>query len=287
MKSVVAILFLILFVGNIVGKKKIRLALVGDSTGFRVTKELVELLNCALHDNENPVNGREPNINYFSQGGKISGIIAHTRDCGGCQSRRGTCRSRLVSALEYLTMEYVMDTELATSRTSWGGLCSGHPGDVYCEQSPTTQEFVFGEWWTSSRNTCPDVIFHLATNVHDIARRSTVGYRRSVTWMFGVIAEFLDVSCPDTKYYWSTAARVEEAKVPKEYRNVTKNEKIVEFNQIALNSFPKHERMFLGFDQYNYSLLLDISRYTDAVHLSKSTYHDMGKKFLQIAELLE
>ena len=90
-------------------REKTKLALIGDSNSLRLTVGFEDNLACHTTINEEQVDGHVPNAGYWDRGGKITGLVIHNRDCGGCNSRNAVCE-RKVSEIEYVTMEYVMDT---------------------------------------------------------------------------------------------------------------------------------------------------------------------------------
>ena len=242
---------------------------------------------------------------YIHPLGTILNLRVHSRDCRGCTVKKFQCESKYdvspttttsnkqwnngnITFFEYFPIEYVMDNEITTLRNNWDHSCLDKPNyKTLCKQSVTTQEFIFGEYFssdpmTSPSSTCPDLILHLGTNVHDMGRRTSKLYQIAIRWMFSIIQEFLDDICPNTTYYWSTASKINEALVPEKFKNNSVDSRVIEFNDIAIKillSF-HHERMLLGFDQYNYSMNLRPSKYKDAVHFNGPSYIEMAKRML-------
>jgi hypothetical protein len=186
-------------------------------------------------------------------------------------------------------MEYVMDNEITTLRNHWEHTCLDKPNyKTLCKQSITTQEYIFGEYFsdpinsTSSSSTCPDLILHLGTNVHDMGRRTSKLYYIAIQWMYSIIQVFLDDICPNTTYYWSTASKINEAMVPDKFKNSSVDSKILEFNKIASQTLLSyhHNRMLIGFDQYNFSSYLHPSKYKDAIHFHGGSYVELAKRML-------
>lgn len=280
-----SILFFCLFfylLKESLGKKQ-KMVLIGDSHGIRLYNRFKEHYRCRTNIAiDNAIDGRYPNTDYWSKNGEINGLIVHTRDCGVCLSQKSICHNEEIATIEYIAMEYSMDTEVSTIRTSWDKTCDGHPGDVWCQHSSTTQEFIFGEWFSKLNNTCPDIIYHLGSTIQDISRRTERGYRRNMIWMFDLIEDFLDTECTNSKYFFSTTPRVAESKVLLPYRNFTNNNIISRYNDISLSVFPRHPRMFKAIDIYNLSVTLDDNIYLDAFHLSKSIYDDIVHEFRDI-----
>jgi len=160
--------------------------------------------------------------------------------------------------------------------------------DVECYQSITTQEFIFGEYWNKNDGTCPDIVSHINTAVHDISRSTPEIYRRNVRWFFEVVKYFLDVYCPTTIYVYSTAGRVNEHHVPPQFKSLTTNEHVENFNRIALEIFNemKHDRMKFGVDLHQVTKTFSDSDYLDAVHLQKYRYDEISRLFLTEMSLL-
>ena len=297
MIRIILIIFLYVINGingklNLPEREKTNIALIGDSNSFRLTVGFEDNLRCTTTGNEQQAEGRLPRLEYWSRDGQITGVNIHSRDCGGCNSRRADCANK-VSHIEYITMEYVMDTEVSTLRTYWDKTCTAMTTgllerDVECYQSITTQEFLFGEYWNKNEGTCPDIISHINTAVHDISRFTTDIYRRNVRWFFEVVKYFLDVYCPNTIYLYSTAGRVNENHVPDIFKSLTTNAHITEFNNIALEIFNtmNHERMIFAFDVNAITTAYPDSDYLDAVHLQKHRYNEMAIHFLNEMSLL-
>lgn len=273
-------------------KEKTKLALIGDSNSLRLSILFEDNLACHTTQNEQQADGHIPNADYWSRDGKITGVTIHSRDCGGCNSRNAQCDNK-VSQIEYVTMEYVMDTELSTLRTYWSKTCTAMEtgldrGDVECYQSLTSQEFIMGEYWNKNDNTCPDIISHINTAVHDISRFTSEIYKRNIAWFFEVVKYFLDVYCTSTIYVYSTAPRVNEKHVPPQFKSLTTNEHISDFNKIALEVFNKmnHTRMVFGLDIHAITSEFPDSDYLDAVHLEKSRYNEIAKLYLTEMSLI-
>jgi hypothetical protein len=160
---------------NIPEREKTNIALIGDSNSFRLTVGFEDNLSCIGSQNEQQAEGRLPRTEYWSRDGKITGVNIHSRDCGGCNSRKAECTSK-VNHIEYVTMEYVMDTEVSTLRTYWDKTCTAMTTgllerDVECYQSLTTQEFIFGEYWNKNEgdivtSTISIILYLLLYKVH-------------------------------------------------------------------------------------------------------------------------
>lgn len=90
-------------------KEKTKLALIGDSNSLRLSVLFENNLSCRRTTDEQQVEGHVPTLEYWNRNGKITGLVVHNRDCAGCNARSAVCDKK-VSHIEYVTMEYVMDT---------------------------------------------------------------------------------------------------------------------------------------------------------------------------------
>lgn len=194
----------------------ITIIMMGDSTCSRQSNSFTRLHNCHIISRENS-GGKMPDLNYWSRNNSILNIQTHYRDCSGCNSYRAKCN---FGHFEYITMEFLHDTELTTRRNAWEKSCNNNPDYTrFCSQSSTTQEFLFNEYL----HICPDIIYHVSTGVHDIARYKPHQFKRNAVWFYALIDEF-HVRCPNTLYYWGTSGRISEALVPERFKNWTTNE---------------------------------------------------------------
>ena len=104
----------------------------------------------------------QPDVAYVSTNNNISrsDLRFQKRECVGCKSQLKKCslshnRSVLI---EYVVMEFTLDTEVSAYRTP----CLGQ-----CLHSNTNQQFIFREYL---KGDYPDLIL-LFSNAHDRARK--------------------------------------------------------------------------------------------------------------------
>ena len=235
---------------------------MGDSTCRAQSLSFLDLHGCEIKTNEQGTD-QIPEAKYWSHDDRILNIETHVRDCSKCDAFRTHCH---FGRFEYITKEYIQDTEITTRRNGWENSCLIHPwlGSL-CSQSLTTQEFIFNEYL----HICPDVIYHMSTGVHDIARYTPNQFKRNIDWFLALVNEFHQ-RCPNTQYYWSTSSHVAETLVPEQYKSITTNKVLYEYNQIYNTSIPTFAKH--GFDQWAYTANLDLSIYGDAVHLKPDVY---------------
>ena len=107
-----------------------KIVVLGDSNGvryFAATRKLLEqFLKCRTVKGER--GSTMPDVSYFTKGTKLkaSDIVVHRRDCSGCLSATMSCRGSTTEIiLEYVVMEFFLDTEVTTVRNTWGKNC--HP----------------------------------------------------------------------------------------------------------------------------------------------------------------
>ena len=266
----------------------IQVIFVGDSTCARTSQHFYARYapKCVQKSerqfNKDPIvsaNPHMPSIEYYRTNSTYIGLQVSMRDCAGCQSFHVECLND--SNIEYFAMEFVLDTEIITRRHYFDGTCKAHAlAFTPCFQSFTTQEFFYGEYWNN--RDCPDIIFHMATAVHDLARRTIDEYRVAVRWMFAVIDLFLRNKCPQTKYYWLPAAKIEQDFVPSDFRSFTKNNMIVRLNEISIAALPRENRnIMLGFNQWQYTENFDVTQYQDAVHLVDAHYSHIAGQLIE------
>ena len=129
------------------------------------------------------------------------------RDCSGCKSQLKTCtlaagRSVLI---EYVVMEFLMDTEVTTYRKA----CPGQ-----CLHSNTHQQFIFGEYL---RGNYPDLIL-LFSNVHDRVRKYRAVIKAEVNYLIQLLQTLVPSS---TEFVWFSNKCDDPSKAPApKWRNV-------------------------------------------------------------------
>ena len=88
---------------------------------------------------------RKPDVNYFTNGTKLkaSEIAVHHRDCGGCTRTAMSCTDKITEInLEYIVMEFFLDTEVTTVRNQWQKNCIPAKDPSICRKSNTNKEFI-------------------------------------------------------------------------------------------------------------------------------------------------
>ena len=151
---------------------------------------------------------RKPDISYFTKYSNVSkeDHRFQLRDCLGCESQLKTCnlsanRSVLI---EYVVMEYLMDTEVTTYRKA----CPGQ-----CLYSNNHQQFIFGEYLSGNY---PDRIL-LFSNVHDRIRKHGAVIKAEVNYLIELIRALVPASAV---FVWLTSKGDDETKSPPEWQNV-------------------------------------------------------------------
>lgn len=204
-------------------RKSCSLGVFGDSVAGRLVEAFSSMLGCcplggpnrsSFRQEEKVDLGRFPDRSFFLQSGRTH--LKHylqlaARDMSGGLNREWlSCGDERAgrSRLEYFATEGVIDTAVTRRRRVSGGNIERDVKHVCddaqlrrrrppCAQELTTAQFVFGYWWDG--RTCPDLIFHHSTAAHDLQRHTNRSYERDVRWLFALVAEFLDVSCPSTE----------------------------------------------------------------------------------------
>ena len=179
-----------------------KVIVLGDSNGlryFQAAKKLLErVLRCGHIKHE--IDPTKPDMNYFTKGTKLnaSDIVVHNRDCSGCTSVAMKCRDKANEIdLEYIAMEYYIDTEITTVRNKWLNNCHRSKEAPLCRQSNTYQEFIFGEYLEDNY---PDVILLFSGN-HDKARSGLSKIRADMEYLKMIIKKYLP---KQTKLFWFT-----------------------------------------------------------------------------------
>ena len=172
-----------------------RVLVLGDSNGLRYFNTLVGFLkSCRILKSEGDLS-RKPDISYFTKYSNVSSedLRFQLRDCSGCKSQLKTCtlsagRSVLI---EYVVMEFLMDTEVTTYRTcAYRKTCPGQ-----CHHSNTHQQFIFGEYLSGNY---PDLIL-LFSSVHDRIRKHRAVIKAEVNYLIELIRTLVPAS---TEFVW-------------------------------------------------------------------------------------
>ena len=196
-----------------------KIVVLGDSNGrryFLAAKQLLEwVLGCGHIKNE--IGLSKPDVNYFTKGTKLnaSDIVVHHRDCGGCISTAVKCRNKTHEIdLEYIAMEFYVDTEITTVRNKWQKNCHYSKEAPLCRQSNTYQEFIFGEYLEGNY---PDVILLFSGN-HDKARSGLSKIRADMEYLKMIIKKYLP---KQSKLFWFTKIAENLSQKSKFWNDVT------------------------------------------------------------------
>ena len=169
--------------------------LLGDSNGRRYydafyrTLQKVRRYNCTTVKQVVPYSVM-PVAAYYAQGTNISvsDIVVHQRDCRSCNNILSNCTHPTANpfVLEYLSMEFLIDTEVATSR------------EPHVHQSNTYQEFIFDEYLPGTVGYYPDIIV-IFGNSHEIFRNNPTKVKNDLKYLLGIIQRSVPQS---TKVVW-------------------------------------------------------------------------------------
>ena len=165
--------------------------LQGNDTGF--TSKMVKQEGGSKH----------VNASYFGD----DHLLTHIRECGGCQSRVWrVSKGEDAVDIEYLSQEFVMDTEIQRFFTHWsgdrgGGEWSGdchYPEECHNLTAYSTQQYY---WKTYLQRDWPQIVVRFATLMHDCHRFSETEFVREFKHQLQII---LDYAPRTTKVYWMT-----------------------------------------------------------------------------------
>ena len=139
---------------------------------------------------------------YFND----SRLLTHTRECSGCQSELWAIGGGEIE-LEYLSQEFVFDTEIQRFSTHWKRAPEIEPA-MWCEEwknfdcrnltAHTTQEYY---WKFYLARKWPDIVIRFATLMHDAGRFTEIEFKRNFRYQIQLI---LDYAPRETKVYWMT-----------------------------------------------------------------------------------
>ena len=202
-----------------------KIIVLGDSNGLRyfraMNKLLGKFLKCRIVKEEQGMT--KPDVSYFTNGTKLkaSDIVVHHRDCHGCLSATMSCRDSTTQIiLEYVVMEYFLDTEVTTVRNNWEKNCHRSKEAPLCRQSNTYQEFIFSEYLPS--NKYPDVILLFSGN-HDKARAGLGKVRGDMEYLKMLIKKYV---AKKSKVFWfSKIAENSQQKRDKYWKDLIYDEK--------------------------------------------------------------
>lgn len=273
-------------------RKVTRMLFLGDSNGMKYFEETIKLFNqtfsCKLKK-EHRSPDFLPDVSYFTRGTGLnaSDIVVHYRDCRQCYETLVVCTNEshgdnFIVELEFLAMEYFIDTEVTTVRTKK----QNNIGRAGWHHSTSTQEFIFSEYLKRKRY--PDVIFVFSSN-HDKARNELKKMRADMEYLKAVINMYVPLS---TKLFWFSILSEDNNKKPNTYR-YRKYEKQYDANSyiqltnkhlfdVLMPEFTKSDSVINPFfDIYSMSIgILDWS--TDGIHRQRRWYRAVMSRWLQM-----
>ena len=258
-----------------------KLAILGDSNGdkyFGVTLKLLQkFMECRTLKAER--HRTLPDVEYFTNGTRLhaADIVVHNRDCSRCKSRTEVCTKGTVTvAIEYVAMEFFLDTEVTTVRNNWQKNCPAGTRTPACHQSTTSQEFIFREYFEDNY---PDVVL-LFSSSHDKARHEFNVVRAHMEYMKTVINTYTP---KQTRVFWFSKMGENEDKKPEEWQNVkfdggkfSTNEQIQRMNRelfdVLRSEFTRKDAIIYPFfDMYDmWTAVSDWS--SDGVHMGGPWY---------------
>ena len=200
-----------------------KLVVLGDSNGLRYFKATMRLLKKFLKCRgvKGEIGSTMPDVNYFTQGTKLnaSDIFVHPRDCMGCTSAAVSCTDKDTEIkLEYIVMEFFLDTEMTTVRNRWQKNCHPSKDAPECHQSNTYQEFLLSEYLEGNY---PDVML-LFSPSHDKARSGRSKIRSDMEYLKMLI----DIYVPkQTRIFWFSKISENQRQKGKYWRGVVFEEK--------------------------------------------------------------
>ena len=200
-----------------------KIVVLGDSNGlryFRAIRKLLEMfLNCSTVKEEKGMT--MPDVSYFTKGTKLKApdIVVHHRDCSGCISIAASCSDNSTKInVEYISMEFYLDTEVTTVRNDWLKNCHPSKEASYCPQSNTNQEFILGEYLEGNY---PDVLLLFSGN-HDKARAGTTKIRGDMEYLKMLVKKYVP---KQTKVFWFSKIPENQKQKSKHWRDMTFDEK--------------------------------------------------------------
>ncbi|CAH1779112.1 unnamed protein product, partial [Owenia fusiformis] len=274
---------------------------LGDSTAWRYARAFVNVLKkrftCHLVKQEG--SGKEPDVTYFSDSRGVfqADMLVHSRDCYTCKSFMYECKNIVEFShvgsyviIEYVSMEYFMDTEISTLRLPTNknkNMCrTSHntQSGLACGQSPTSQEFIFNEYLTLKPSESYPQLIALVSNFHELIMRDDVSFRRTLTWFLDLVYQSTK-SRPGNRVMWFEPTFFIESK---KNRNIVKNAqtKNHRLNNIAkellMKYFNENIPIFWPFfGVMNISKVATPEWNIDGIHFEMMYYESMIKLLLQ------
>ena len=146
------------------------------------------------------------------------------------------------------------------------------------------QDYLLNVWWNLTGH--PHVILHQATMVHDVKTINSTMESKYYKNFFQKMSKY--VRKQESVYFWSNSPRVNEDKVPKQFRNWTKNAYLHLLNKNALQellrfrTYTSKSRLNFGLDLFKLSENLPLRAYSDAVHHANQWYQIVAGKLLSM-----
>ena len=270
-----------------------RMLFLGDSNGIRYFAEMVRLLNqtfsCKLEKEHRSPNFL-PDVTYFTRGTGLnaSDIVVHYRDCRQCYETLVACTApqeqgvSFTVKVEFLAMEYFLDTEVTTVRTKK----QNNIGRGGWHHSTTTQEFIFSEYL--KKQPYPDLILLFSSN-HDKARNGLVKMRADMEYLKSLINMYVPST---TELFWFSVLSEYNERKPESYRKrkyeskYAANEYIQLENrhlfEVQLPELSKRESVIKPFFDI-YSMSYGVLHWsTDGIHREKQWYRAVMSRWLQM-----
>ncbi len=173
-------------------------------------------------------------------------------------------------------MENIADTTV-TQKTPKTLLQTGSSEDSL-QSKPNIQDFLFKTWWIKNRP--PDVIFHQAATTHEVKNYNLEEYSTAYMEFFESLEFYMKTH--EVLYFWSNTPKVWPPKQPEKWRNITTNEKILEYNSVVKKLIPLSYHIRLGLDLYTQSVGLNETHYEDGVHHKRPWYTSVARQFIQM-----
>ena len=269
-----------------------RMLFLGDSNGIKYFETMVDLLNqtfsCKLEKEHRSPNYM-PDVTYFTNGTRLNAIdiVVHYRDCRQCYETLVACSAphehgdSFTVKLEFLAMEYFLDTEVTTVRTKK----QKNIGRAGWHHSTSTQEFIFSEYL--KMQPYPDVILLFSSN-HDKARNVLEKMRADMEYLKSLINLYVPST---TELFWFSILSEHNDKKPKAYRNrkyerkYAANEYIQLTNrhlfEVLLPEWSKRDSVIKPFFDI-YSMSYGVLHWsTDGIHRVRDWYRAVMSRWLQ------
>lgn len=197
--------------------RRVRLVVMGDSQGVRLSNALRGMLGCTCRRRGSQCKDAERFAGIKAVPPAVDVKIPENcprkaRDCQacqGCESKGCSCNKAAVD-VDYLSMEYSKDNEQTSARFEW------------------TQEVWFKEYLLEMAP--PDMLV-LNMGLHDVRRWDVDEYDANVRWVMGMVADLSERY--GTKVLWLQTTLPNREQQPEKWRNFTTLEWIEQYNERA------------------------------------------------------